>query len=71
VKVGALLQLTGSGFTGATAIKFGSTSAAVYTVVSDGLIVVTTPNAVGAQSLTVTTPAGTSTGVDVTVTAAS
>jgi hypothetical protein len=43
----------------------------VYTVVSDGLIVVTTPNAVGAQSLTVTTPAGTSTGADVTVTAAS
>lgn len=71
VKVGALLQLTGSGFTGATAIEFGSTAATVYTVVSDGLIVVTVPNAVGTQSVTVTTPAGTSTGVNVSVTAAS
>jgi hypothetical protein len=70
VKVGALLQLTGSGFTGATAVDFGSTAATVYTVVSDGLIVATVPDAVGTQSVTVTTPAGTSTGTNVTIAAA-
>lgn len=67
VTVGELLQLTGSGFTGATAVKFGSTAADVYTVVSDGLVVVTAPDAVGTQSVTITSPAGTSTGVDVSV----
>jgi PGF-pre-PGF domain-containing protein len=54
---GTSVTITGTGFTGATAVKFGSTAAASYTVNS-------------ATSITATSPAGTAGLVDITVTTA-
>ena len=66
--VGSQVRITGANFTGATSVKFGATVAPVYTVVSDSVIVVNVPTAgTGAQSLTVTTAAGTSSGFSFTV----
>jgi hypothetical protein len=58
---GGTLTITGSGFTGATAVKFG-TAAQNLSVVSDTKITVTIPAASSASTVdvTVTTPAGTS-----------
>ncbi|MFG2059665.1 phage tail tube protein [Micromonospora sp. NPDC048930] len=58
---GNLVQVYGSKFTGASAVKFGATNATNYTVVNDTLIVATAPAATaGAKDVTVTTPGGTS-----------
>ncbi|HEX4220636.1 MAG TPA: IPT/TIG domain-containing protein, partial [Acidimicrobiales bacterium] len=58
---GTAVTITGTGFTGATAVKFGSNAGTAVTVVSDTEITVTSPaGAVGAVPVTVTTPAGTS-----------
>ena len=63
-KVGALVTITGSHFTGATAVDFGSTPS-VFTFVGDGEITATVPaDAVTAQ-ITVTTPAGSAMSVGV------
>lgn len=64
--VGALIEITGSGFTGATGaggVKFGAINAGVgkYLVVSDTKITVIVPTGSGSQPITVTTPSGTST----------
>ncbi len=56
---GALVTLAGSGFTGATAVNFGS-SAATFTVNSDAIITAIAPPGSGTVGLTVTTPEGTS-----------
>lgn len=56
---GTAITLTGTGFTAATAVHVGSASAA-FTVKSDTTITATTPAGTGAQSVTVTTPGGTS-----------
>ena len=54
------VTVTGSGFTGATAVSFG-TVAAAFTVLSDGTLVATAPpQAAGLVDVTVTTPSGTS-----------
>jgi len=54
------VTVTGSYFTGATAVNFG-TVAAAFTVLSDGTLVATAPpQAAGTVDITVTTPSGTS-----------
>jgi lysophospholipase L1-like esterase len=61
---GDSLAVFGSGFTGATKVTFGGTSAPRFTVESDNEILVTTPaHAPGAAAVSVVTQAGTSTGV--------
>ena len=54
------MTLTGSGFTGATAIHFGSNSASDFTADSDTQIATVSPAGSGAADVTVTTPAGVS-----------
>lgn len=54
------MTITGSGLTGATAVSFGATPAASFSVASDGLIRAVAPLGSGAVTVTVTTPDGTS-----------
>ena len=55
------MTITGTGFTGATAVSFGGTPATSFTVDSDLSISATTPpHALGPVVVAVTTPAGTS-----------
>ena len=56
---GSTVAITGSAFTGATAVHFGA-SAAPFTVVSDTQITATAPAGSGTVDVTVTTGAGTS-----------
>lgn len=59
---GTLVTVRGSGFanvTGATGVKFGTTNATAYTVVSDGVIVAQAPaQAASTKNVTVTNPNG-------------
>lgn len=58
---GATVTITGSGFTGATAVTFGGTAAGTFTVVSATQITATMPaGGSGSAAIVVTTPAGTS-----------
>ena len=58
---GDTVVITGCGFTGATAVHFGTTAAAGFTVTNDSTISATSPaHASGAVDVDVTTPAGTS-----------
>jgi hypothetical protein len=59
---GTTVTITGTGFTGATAVKFGSTNAASFTFNSPTSITAVSPKARGAETVdvTVTTLAGTS-----------
>ena len=57
---GTVVTITGSNFTGATAVKFGGTTA-VFTIVSSTSITATVGNG-STGTLTVTTPGGTATG---------
>jgi hypothetical protein len=57
---GTPVALTGSGFTGATAVNFGQHTATEVNVDSDTQISAVTPGGSGTVSMTVTTPAGTS-----------
>jgi hypothetical protein len=58
---GTSVVITGKGFTGATAVRFGAVSATSFTVVSDWKISVVTPaHSVGTVDITVTGPGGTS-----------
>ena len=58
---GTVVSITGTGFTGATAVSFGGTAGTVVTVVSDTSILATAPaHAAGIVDVLVTTPAGTS-----------
>jgi hypothetical protein len=59
---GTVVTITGTGFTGATAVKFGVNLGTSITVVSDTQITVTSPaGSVGVVPVTVTTTSGTST----------
>ncbi|WP_406272892.1 IPT/TIG domain-containing protein [Actinacidiphila glaucinigra] len=60
---GTTVTLTGSGFSGATAVKFGTTAATSYTVNSATQITAVTPAGTGTAPVTVTTPGGTSNSV--------
>ncbi len=58
---GGPVTISGTGFTGATAVNFGTTSAISFTADSDTQITATPPpGTVGAVDVTVTTPSGTS-----------
>jgi hypothetical protein len=60
---GTAVTITGTGFTGATAVKFGATDAKTFTVNSDTSITAVSPKVKGGSStvdVTVTTPAATS-----------
>jgi hypothetical protein len=59
---GTHVTLTGTGFTGATGVKFGATTATAFSVTDDSHIVVAAPAGTGGTSadITVTTPYGTS-----------
>jgi hypothetical protein len=57
------VNLTGLGFTGVTAVKFGTVNAASFTFVSDSTISAVSPPGTGTVQVTVTTPSGTSNGV--------
>ncbi len=58
---GNVVTITGTGLAGATAVAFGGTSGAHFTVVSDDQIIATVPAGTGTVDVTVTTTAGTST----------
>ncbi len=56
---GAVVTITGTGFTGATAVAFGGINASAYTVNSDTQITATVPaQGAGVVDVGVTTPAG-------------
>jgi chitinase len=57
---GTTVTITGFFFTGATAVQFGGTAAASFTIISDTQITATSPPGSGAVDVTVTTPGGTS-----------
>lgn len=57
---GTTVTITGTGFTGASAVHFGATSAESFTVNSDTSITAVSPREKGTVDVTVTTPAGTS-----------
>jgi hypothetical protein len=57
---GTAVTITGTGFTGASGVKFGSTNAATFTVNSATSITAVSPKGKGTVDVTVTTPAGTS-----------
>ncbi|MFF1651694.1 ice-binding family protein [Streptomyces sp. NPDC058240] len=56
---GDAVALTGSHFTGTTAVRYGARKAASFTVVSDTTTATVTPSGNGAAPVSVTTPGGT------------
>lgn len=59
----ALVKITGTSFTGATAVKFGATNATAFVVDDPTTIYATMPaGSAGSAAITVTTAAGTSSG---------
>jgi hypothetical protein len=57
--VGTQVTVMGSGFAGATAVRFNSTNAGVYSVQSSTQILATVPAGATTGSVSVTTPSGT------------
>ncbi|MFJ7490397.1 IPT/TIG domain-containing protein [Streptomyces sp. NPDC097727] len=67
---GTVVTLTGTGFTGATAVTFGGAPSASFTVVSATVITTVAPAGAGTVQITVATPDGTSNGIGFTYTIA-
>ena len=60
---GTIVTITGTNFTGATAVTFGGTAARSFTVTSaNSITAVTPPHLAGTVDVAVTTPSGTGTG---------
>jgi len=59
--VGTAVTLSGSGFIGATSVKFNGTSATTFTVSSDTQVTATVPSGATSGTISVTTPGGTAT----------
>lgn len=59
---GTSVAIVGTGFTGATAVAFGSAPASSFAVISDTQIVAASPAGTGSAVVTVTTPSGVSGG---------
>ena len=57
---GTTVTITGTGFSGATAVNFGTTPAASFAVTSSTTITAVSPPGTGGVDVTVTTPQGTS-----------
>jgi hypothetical protein len=57
---GTIVTVTGTNFTGTTAVKFGTTAASSFTVNSAASITATSPPGSGTVDITVTVPGGTS-----------
>ena len=55
---GTVVTLKGSGFTGATGVKFGATPARTFKVLSDSLLEAIAPPGTGTVTVSVTTPRG-------------
>lgn len=55
---GAVVTISGAGFTGATGVSFGTVAALTFSVSSDGQIVAESPPGAGTVDVTVTTPTG-------------
>ncbi|MFH8387282.1 IPT/TIG domain-containing protein, partial [Kitasatospora sp. NPDC018058] len=60
---GTAVTINGSGFIGATSVKFGTVPVSSFKLVSDNQIQATAPAGSGTVQVTVTTPFGTSNGV--------
>ncbi len=67
---GTTVTLTGTNFTGATAVTFGGVPATSFTVVSATKITAVAPAGAGTVQIVVTTPGGTSNGINFTYTIA-
>ncbi len=63
-KVGDIVTITGTNFTGATGVKFNGLSAVTFTVVSATSTSATVPDGATTGKITVTTPGGTATSAD-------
>ena len=61
------MELTGTTFTGASAVKFGAVVATTFSVDTDLKITATVPSTATSGNVSVTTPAGTSNGMAYTV----
>ncbi|HEX5642477.1 MAG TPA: IPT/TIG domain-containing protein [Thermoleophilia bacterium] len=59
--VGTSVTLTGTGFTGATSVKFGGTAATSFSVVGDTQITTAVPAGATSGTISVTAPGGTAT----------
>ena len=57
---GTAVTISGTNFTGATAVRFGGNAAGAFSVVSAAQITATSPAGTGTVDVTVTTPGGTS-----------
>jgi hypothetical protein len=58
---GATVDITGTGFTGASSVSFGGTVARTYTVVSDSEVTAVVPAGAGSGPIAITTAGGTTT----------